>query len=74
MALTHLVAYNQRLALGIPGQRKGLTQASDFVDAILCSHVPELDGSIIAHATELSILDGVKGDLLDGRRVALELG
>lgn len=71
---THLVANDQGLALGVPGQGKSITKTLDLVDAVLGAHVPELDDAIVAHAAELGLLDRVEGNLLNGGIVALELG
>lgn len=70
-ALNHLIANDERLALRVPGQGEGIAQALYLVDAVLGTDVPELDNAIVAHAAELSVLDGVEGDLLDRGGVAL---
>lgn len=71
---SHLVAYDQRLAFGVPGQGEHITEALNLVHAVLGAHVPELDHAIIAHAAELCILDRVERDLLDRGSMALEFG
>lgn len=69
-----LVADDQGLAVGRPGEREGCAETRDLVGAVLGAHVPELDGAVVADAAELGILDWVEGDFFNGREVALELG
>lgn len=71
--VVYLVANNQRLALGIPGQGEGIAKTLDLVDTVLGAHIPELDDAIVAHATELGLLDRVEGNFLNGCIVTLEL-
>lgn len=72
--MAHLVADDQRLALGVPGQGKGIAQALDLVHAVLGADIPELYDAVVAHAAQLGLLDGVEGDLLNGGIMTLELG
>ena len=51
-----------------------MTEAADFVDAILGPNIPELDNPIAVDAAKLGILDWVKCNLFDCDSVALQLG
>lgn len=69
----YLVANNQRLPLGIPGQGEGIAKTLDLVDTVLGAHVPEFDDAIVAHTAELGLFDRVEGDFFNGGGVTLEL-
>lgn len=71
---SHLGADYQGLAVRVPCQSEGLAEAFYLVDAGFGPDIPELDDAVIADGAELSVLDGVEGDLLDRGCVALQLG
>lgn len=72
--LSHLVSNDKRLAIGVPGQGKGIAETFDLIDTVLGADIPELNNAITGHATQFGILNRIKGDLLYGRGMALELG
>lgn len=70
---TYLVSYQERLPIRRPHQGEGIAQPLDLVEARLGADIPELDHAVTTDAAQLRVLGRVKGDLLNLRRVALEL-